>query len=173
MKRRHILVVMAAFSMVACSDNSRSNFTGPADPSQPIRPSPSTAIIAGRISVTGAGADRLIELIDADGVRYRMVGTEARALASVDGGDVLVRGTLDANPGLVVEAFEVTSMHGRPALDGVLQETDGGFALRLSDGSLRVVPGLSSECAEHLGARLWVIGWEDDSEVAFGLIAAV
>jgi len=37
---------------------------------------------------------------------------------------------------------------------------------------VRVVPGLSSDCAEHVGARMWVIGW-DESEVVFGLIEAL
>jgi hypothetical protein len=56
-----------------------------------------------------------------------------------------------ANPGFVVEEFQVTGMLGRPALDGVLEAIDEGFALRLSDGSLRVVPTLTSECAEFIG----------------------
>jgi hypothetical protein len=51
---------------------------------------------------------------------------------------------------------------------------DEGFALRLTDGSLRVVPGLAAECAEHVDARVWVTGWEEDAEaVQSGLIAAV
>ena len=130
--------------------------------------------IAGRISVTGISADGLVELQDGFGNVYRLVGSEASALASVDGGDVVVRGTFDANPGFVVDEFEVTAMYGRPALDGVLETTDEGFALRLTDGSLRVVPGLADECAEHIGARVWVTGWEGDAEaVQSGLIAAV
>lgn len=64
-------------------------------------------------------------------------------------------------------------MYGRPALDGVLEVTDDGFALRLSDNSLRVVPGLDSECAEYVGARSWVIGWDDDTDVQFGPIGAL
>ena len=130
--------------------------------------------IAGRISVTReSAADRAVELRDADGGVYRLVGHRAGdRLASVDGGDVVARGTFDANPGFVVQEFQVTGMYGRPALDGVLEVTDEGFALRLSDGSLRVVDGLTN-CAEHVGARLWVIGWDEETGVQFGLIAAV
>ncbi|HEY5544428.1 MAG TPA: hypothetical protein VIK50_00085 [Gemmatimonadaceae bacterium] len=172
MKRSRIFTVAAVLSVVACTDNPNAILTGPIDPSQPILPSPSTATIAGRISVSGIGADRVVELTDADGGVYRLVGNESRALASVDGGDVVARGTFDANPGFVVDEFTVTGMHGRPALDGVLEASEDGFALRLSDGSVRVVPGLSSDCAEHVGARMWVIGW-DESEVVFGLIEAL
>ena len=174
MTRTRILTMAVALSALACTDNSNSVLTGPIDPTQPIMPTPALTTIAGRISVTGFGADRLVELRDGFNNLYRLVGSEAAPLANVDGGDVVVRGTFDANPGFVVDEFLVTAMDDRPALDGVLEETDEGFALRLGDGSLRVVPGLSAECAKHVGARVWVTGWEDDSEaIQFGVIAAV
>lgn len=127
----------------------------------------------GRISVSGTAGDLVVELTDARDIVYRLLGNQLGALASVDGGDVIARGTFDANPGFVVDEFQVTGMYGRPALDGVLEATEDGFALRLSDNSLRVVPGLDSDCAEYVGARLWVIGWDDDSEVVFGVIGAL
>jgi ABC-type Fe3+-hydroxamate transport system substrate-binding protein len=173
MMRSRFFAVAAVFAIAACTDNPNAVLTGPIDPAQPLLPTPSRTTIAGRISVQGSGADRLVEITDATGRLYRLVGNEARALASVDGGDVVVRGTLDGNPGLVVEDFQVTGMYGRPALDGVLEATDEGFALRFTDGSLRVIAGLSSDCAEHVGARLWVIGWDAESPVQFGLIAAI
>ena len=171
MMRTSFMTVAAVFSIAACTDNPNAVLTGPSDP-YPILPTPSTSTIAGRISVQGSGEDRLIELTDATGRVYHLVGSESGALASVDGGDVVARGTFDANPGFVVQEFQVTGMHGRPALDGVLEATSGGFALRLTDGSLQVVEGLSADCSEYVGARLWVIGW-DESEVQFGLIAAI
>jgi len=173
MTRNRFFTLVAVFSIAACSDNN-SSMTGPIDrrdPSQPILPAPSTATISGRISVSGY-EDRAIELRDADGNLYRLVGREADRLASVDGADVVARGTFDANPGFVVEEFQVTGMFGRPALDGVLEATADGYALRLNDGSLRVVPGLTN-CSQHVGARLWVIGWDEESGPQFGLIAAV
>jgi hypothetical protein len=36
----------------------------------------------------------------------------------------------------------------------VLEDTEDGFALRLSDNSLRVVPGLNSDLAEYVGSAL-------------------
>ena len=168
-----IVTMAAALTAFAWTDNPNSGLTGPVDPMQPILPVPSMTTIAGRISVTGSGDDRLVELRDGFGNQYRLVGGEANALASVDGGDVVVRGTFDANPGFVVDEYQVTAMYDTPALDGVLETTDEGFALRLTDGSLRVVPGLAAH-AEHVGARVWVTGWEGDAEaVQSGLIAAV
>jgi hypothetical protein len=169
MKRSHFFTLAAAFSIGACTDNPVA--PGPADPQQPILPTPSTTTIAGRIKVVGSGADLVIELRDGLDNVYRLVGSNAAALASVDGGDVIARGTFDANPGFVVQEFQVTAMYGRPAIDGWLEETHDGLALRLSDGSLRVVPGLPENCAEHIGARVWVIGWDEKSSVEFGLIA--
>lgn len=172
MRRPSFFTVAAMLAIAACTDNPNAVLTGPIDPAQPLLPTPSTATIAGRISVQGT-EDRLVELTDAAGHVYRLVGSEAARLASVDGADVIARGTFDANPGMVVEEFQVTGMFGRPALDGVLEVTDEGFALRLADGSQRVIEGLSSDCAEHVGARMWVIGWDDESPVQFGLIAAI
>ena len=173
MQCSRILMAAAVFSLVACTDIPKSAITAPNDPRQPILPTPSMMTLSGRLSVTGLpGYDRKIELWDGAEL-YRLVGSQSSALASVDGADVVVRGTFDANPGFVVEEFQVTGMLGRPALDGVLESTDEGFALRLSDGSLRVVPNLTSECAEFIGSRLWVIGFEEGSEVVFGRIAAL
>lgn len=172
MTRSRFFTVAAVLTVVACSDNSSAPPTG-LDPWQPIRPTDSREQIAGRISVSGIDGDRIVELTDGKGDVYRLLGNQSGALASVDGGDVVAWGTFDANPGFVVDEFEVTGMHGRPALDGVLEVTEDGFALRLSDNSLRVVPGLDSDCAEYVGARLWVIGWDDDSEIVFGVIAAL
>jgi len=171
MKRSHFFTLAAAFSLGACTDNPVA--PGPGDPQEPILTTPSTTTIAGRIRVVGSGADLAIELRDGLDNVYRLVGSKAAALASVDGGDVIARGTFDANPGFVVEEFQVTAMHGRPALDGRLEATNDGLAIRLLDGSLRVVPGLPENCAEHIGARLWVIGWDGDEKapVEFGLIA--
>lgn len=173
MTRSRFFTVAAVLSVVACTDNPNAILTGPIDPAEPITTTPTAETISGRISVTGIGVDQVIDLTDANGNVYRLVGSESGALASVDGGDVVARGTFDANPGFVVDEFTVTGMLGRPALDGVLEATEDGFALRLRDGSMRVVPGLDSDFEEYLGARLWVIGWDEaEDAVVFGLIAA-
>jgi hypothetical protein len=170
MMRKRFFALATAVAMTACTDNPNEVLTGPIDPSQPFLPTPAIATLFGKVSVRGDGVDRLIELTATDGRIYRLVGSESGSLASVDGGDVLAWGTFDANPGFVVQDFQVTGMHGRPALDGVLEATAEGFALRLRDGTLRAVRSLSPDCAEHIGPRLWVVGW-NETEVQFGLIS--
>jgi hypothetical protein len=142
----------------------------PIDRGGPIQPVPSTAAIAGRIRVTGDTADRVVELRDADGDVFRLLGSVTSALASVDGGDVIVWGTFDSTPGFLVRQFKVAGMRGGPARDGVLEATEGGFALRMADGSLRVVPGLHSDGAKYVGSRVWVMGWDEDAGAVIGLI---
>jgi hypothetical protein len=84
---------------------------------------------------------------------------------------VVVWGTFD-EPGFTVQDFRIMEMHGRPALDGLLEATKDGFALRLMDGSRRMVPRLDSSCVKYVGARVWVIGWDEDADVVCGPIAA-
>ena len=170
-----ILAMAAVASMTACAgcnDSPNQNSTGPMNQTRPLPGSPSTTTISGTVSVSYRGDERVVELRDDRGDVYLVVGDQANALASVDGGDVVARGTFDANPGFVIQEFHVTGMYGRPALDGVLVIADDGFGVRLTDGSLREVPGLSARCVEHLGDRVWVMGW-DEFDVRFGLIAAV
>lgn len=169
MSHSHLLTVAAVLSLVACTDNSNALFAGPT-PSRPSPPSQPTAQIAGRLTVTGLRDDPIVELRDHHGDVYRLLGPETGALASVDGGDVIAFGSWDASAGFVVQEFIVVGMHGWPALDGVLEVSEEGFALRLRDGSTRLVPGLSSDGAEYVGARVWVIGWDENTDVAFGLI---
>jgi hypothetical protein len=171
MTRSHLFTVAALLSLVACTNNPSATVAGPINRS-PLPLPPGTAMIAGRISVSGQGADRVVELRDHDDDVYRLVGAETGALASVDGGDVIAYGTWDANPGFVVQEFQVVGMYGEPALDGVLEVSEEGFALRLADGSIRLVSGLSSESSDYVGARLWVIGWDASSDVVFGVIGA-
>jgi hypothetical protein len=53
----------------------------------------------------------------------------------------------------------------------VLAQSDAGLALRLNDGSYRDMPGLTWECEAYLGARIWVVGFEDRTDVQLGVIA--
>ena len=172
MTRSHLFTVAAVFSLIACTDNP-GNFGGPISPSRPTPPAPAPAMIAGRISVIGLSEDPVVELTDLHGDVFRLLGNETVALASVDGGDVIAFGTWDPSSGFVVQEFQVVGMLGRPALDGVLVVSEEGFALRLTDGSIHLVPGLTEECANYIGARLWVVGWDEDTDVVFGLIGTL
>lgn len=167
----HLFTVAAVCCAVVCTGAPDDALNRSIDRGGSIQPVPSTTAIAGRIRVTGDTADRVVELRDADGDVFRLLGSVSSALASVDGGDVIVWGTFDSTPGFLVREFKVAGMHGGPALDGVLEATEGGgFALRMADGSLRVVPGLHSHGAEYVGARVWVMGWDEDAGVVIGLI---
>ena len=168
MKHARLVVLMSALG-AACADTPTANGR-PSEGYPSPTPVPSTAALSGRIIVTGIGADRIVELRDDHGDVFRLLGNETIALANVDDGDAVVWGTWDAFPGFVVSEFKVTGMHGRPALDGVLEAADERFALRLADGSLKVVPGLTSEWAPYLGFRVWVVGFEDGSDVLLGVI---
>jgi len=171
MTRAPIFAVAGVISLIACSDNPNSTLAGPLDPYRPVPVTPLATTILGRIGVHPLADDQAIELQGVDGGVYRLLGNASDALASVQGADVVVRGTFDANGDFVVLEFEVTGMNGRPALDGVLEATDGGFALRMSDGLLQDIPGLPDDCAENVGRRIWVVGWDYDPPVQYGVIA--
>lgn len=137
----------------------------------PMAQASSTAALSGRILVRDSGTDRIVELRDDHDDVVRLLGPEANALANVRGGDVVVWGTWDANPGFVVMRFRVTGMHGRPALDGVLELSGKGFAVRLSDNSVRQVEGLKGKCAAYVGARVWVVERDRHERAEAGFIA--
>jgi hypothetical protein len=170
MKRAHLFTV-ACGMIIACADEPTVSWGMLVEGNNPVVPVPSTDALSGRIIVSGIGADRIVELRDDHGDVFRLIGIETIALANVGGGDAVVWGTWDANPGFVVQKFKVTGMHGRPALDGVLEASDAGFTLRLNDGSHHVVPGLALACEAYLGDRIWMVGFEDGGDMQFGVIA--
>lgn len=170
MNRLHIIAAATLASVLACSDSEGPTAPGTRSPPTRDAPPPALATITGRVIVGGSTESRTVDIRTEDGTLVRLAGVLAARLATVDGADVVVRGTWDANPGLVVQDFEVTGMHGRPALDGILELTTGGYALRLANGELCPVTGLSADVAEYVGARLWVIGSDDDPPAMFGVI---
>lgn len=171
MTRIDLLTVSAVWSVFACATVSDALTARRIDARRASAPAISNAMLVGLIRVTGDSAVRVVELRDVDSDVFRLSGEVSRALASVNGAAVVVWGTYDA-AGFVVEDFRVLEVHGQPALDGLLQATEDGFALRLTDGSRRVVPRLDSSCVKYVGARVWVIGWDEDAAVVCGLITA-
>ena len=167
-----VVAVVLLGACAGCSDEHNPALAGPVDQPLPTEAPFSTGKISGQVSVRFVGDARVVELRDERGSVYRIEGRLASVLASVGEGDVVAWGTFDASPGFVVHRFQVTGMHGRSALDGVLEMTADGFGVRLADGTLREVPGLTLRCAKYVGARVWVTGG-DDFDVVFGLIADV
>ena len=172
MTRAYSLAALSLFAALACSDHQAG--TSPTEPGgTTLPPASSIAEVTGIIVVDGAGAvDSYVHLMQQDGSLILLVGTEARTLASVAGGEVLVHGTWDANPGLVVSDFQVLSMGGRPALDGVIELTDYGLALRLKDGSYVDLAQCPAELSTIVGDRIWLTGSADSPPVTYGVIEA-
>jgi hypothetical protein len=167
---RTTLILLAAAAMLACSD--RNAPTAPPNVNDPQHPiAPGSVEFTGTVVVDETGGHRSVQLLRSDGSLVPLLGNEATLIASVAGGEVVVRGTLDAPPGMVVERFQVLSMNGRSAIDGVLEETSAGLALRLSDGELRSLGDAQAVFAGHLGSRLWITGL-DEPPVEFGVIEA-
>ncbi len=160
-----LALVVAAFG---CSEHRWPNTTGPDDVLPPGVPS--VAQVSGTVIVTGIGTSRSVHLRRSDGSLLLIIGNEAARLASVAGGEVMAQGTWDAPPAFVLDGFQVLSMSGRAAYDGVLTASGNGFALRLASGTVRSIASAPAELANHLGERIWITGLEDPP-VAFGVIA--
>lgn len=169
--KRSLFVVVAVALSVACTDNP--NPIEPGERNDPVVTEPSLATVMGRISVLGSGGDRVVQITTANGDDHLLLGSESAKLTSVDGADVIVRGTWDGNPGLVVHDFQVVSMFDRPAVDGTLELTALGYSLRLANGQVQQVTGCPDSIAEHVGKRLWVVGSEDEPPFWYGVIAEV
>ena len=169
MTQRASLIWLMALLAVACADEQTAYARMLAQPALK-EAARSTSSLSGRIIVRGLGSGRIVELRDDHDDVHRLLGSEAVTLANVEGGDVAVWGTWDANPGFVVQKFAVTGMHGRPALDGTLVTRGAHFAVRLVDGSVQAVIGMKADCAAFVGKRIWVVGWEGDAPMQFGLI---
>jgi hypothetical protein len=73
---------------------------------------------------------------------------------------------------LDVRRFEVLSVGGRAAIDGFLEETEDGFALRLQNGEMYALTDPSAALLEHLGQRVWITPAAEGEEVTFGVIAS-
>jgi hypothetical protein len=171
MTRAYSLAALSLVAALACSDHQVG--TSPTEPGgTTLPPVSSIAEVTGIVLVNWINGAPAIHLTQQDGALILLVGTEARTLASVPGGEVVVHGTWDANPGLVVADFQVLSMGGRPALDGVVEMRDGGLTLRLKDGSYFDLADIPAELSAIVGDRIWLTGSSANPPVQFGVIEA-
>ena len=167
---RHVSLALLMVAAACSADRGAAIATGP-DDTDPG--SSNIAEITGVVTVDNSSAELpVVNVIRPDGTLVRIVGSQTRELANLAGGEVWIRGTWDASPGLVLERFLVLAMNGRPALDGVLEGSDDGFGLRLADGGYRELSGAPAELSAFVGARIWFTGSEEDPPVAFGVIEA-
>jgi len=130
-------------------------------------------VITGTVGVSSVGTFLRLE----NGGIVDIVGSEAKRLAPLDGAQVQVRGTWSdeiaydlVRPALQAEVFLVLAVGGRPAIDGVLQEDEGRYYLRLTAGDVYWFEEWPSDFDAYLGKRIWVTGSMDDPPLAFGVI---
>jgi hypothetical protein len=166
--------VASLLAVLACSDSSRSSA-----PTEPGTPGPSAVV-----TVTGTVFDEdfpthehAVNLATQDGMFIQLLGDESDKVAEVSGAQASVTGTLSRTvtligvfPTLLVDRFQILSMRGRPALDGVLVDTADGVALRLADGTYRALTAVPADITQYLGARLWLTGSAESPPVEFGVI---
>lgn len=177
-RHRFLITLIAAACVVAgaaCNDS----------PSGPLAASPASYVPRPSLLVTLNGfvhaAGRSGIVLDAGtGDEIPLTGREAGLLENVDGAEVEVRGTWDAEgPSLVVSDFLVRAVGGIAAMDGVLtkmyaddlEEEFLGYGLRLTRGVL-LVPLVDppSDLLEHVGERIWVTSGSNGRTNAYGII---
>jgi hypothetical protein len=64
----------------------------------------------------------------------------------------------------------VLVVEGRAAMDGVLEQDEGRYYLRLATGDVFWFEEGPSEFDANIGKRIWVTGSVDDPPLTFGVI---
>jgi hypothetical protein len=177
MLRSRTLAVFITIALAACSETQTPTSVIPPQINPPYIPpaQPAAVSLTGIVS-SQAPLDNAVVLELDDQSKIIVVGSQAIGLASVTGALVLVEGIWsDGYDGdsyvLDAQRFEVLSVGGHAAVDGLLEATDNGFALRLYGGDLYELIDPPAALLEHMGARVWITMAEDGSFAAFGVIS--
>lgn len=144
------LTALMAATLAACGRNHREQ---PA----PAVGSTSTAAVSdslvGIVTEVGSDPATWLSLTPADGSRARrLTGDSSRALRSVSGAVVWVRGERRDGE-FLVQAFEVRSVNGEPVDDGIVRLAGTGFEIVMRSGERREV---SSYLERSVGLRVWI-----------------
>jgi hypothetical protein len=177
MTRAHLLTAAAVLIACGCSDSSvgPNNSVGVAPPELPA-----PVVIRGTVELSSVGvALRLLET----GELIDIVGSEAPRIGALDGAELQLSGIWtgpiysatdsDADPikpAFAVGEFLVLAVGGRPAMDGVLEQDEGRYYLRLTAGDVYWFEEGPSEFDANIGKRLWVTGSMEDPPLTFGVI---
>jgi len=102
--------------------------------------------------------------------RLRLAGAPVASLSNLIGAEVEVTGTYDGADAFLVNQFAVRMVDGQPAADGILEQADDAYGLRLADGTLRMLIDPPAALTAHVGERVWVSGPDDQPPLAFGVI---
>ena len=175
---RAYLLTAAAF-LIAC-DRTESSVAPnyPAGVAPPELPAP--VVLRGTVEVSSVGVSlRLLE----SGELIDLVGSEEPRIAALYGAELQLSGTwigpiyspLDigagpVKPALAVAEFLVLAVAGRPAMDGLLEQDEGRYYLRLAAGDVFWFEEGPSEFDANIGKRIWVTGSVDDPPLTFGVI---
>jgi len=176
--------VACLIAAAACNDSTAPNraASSPSTPSTPATPAePTLVTIAGSVHVTGRDEASLILLTD-DGNEIGLTGAGAARLARVDGANVEVRGSWNADESFTVSDFLVREVDGVPVMDGILISMDDYvddahtnaalvYAVLLTRGGMAILSDPPAALTEHLGARVWVADSGDRPPTAFGIIS--
>lgn len=179
MFRSHQLVLTALVAALGCSDSptyAGLPYTG--------EPTPQPDLI-GTVVVEFTSGGPEIRLLQATGESTLLLGAEAQPLIKLTGVEVRVRGgwvasgppflqdelmNWAASMAFSVDEFVVLAVEGRAALDGVLFEVDGHYALHSSDGSIHSLDDGVAELGVYIGSRIWVTGSGEHPPFRYGVI---
>ena len=179
MLRTRILAILMTFALVACSETPSAPVSVIPGGILPPGPPPNqSAQLTGKVVTNAPPLDNAVYLELDDQSRVILVGSQVSGLSSVNGAVVFVEGNWSdgyayGDIGVIeVQRFEVLAVGGRPAIDGILEETPEGYALRLQNGDFYTLVEPSAEMLEHMGQRLWITTSDTGAADAFGVISS-
>ncbi len=105
--------------------------------------------------------------IDARAVTLAGERTVLRQLADME---VVVTGTSESDARFVVSDVALRAVSGVTALDGILEQSDGGYAIRTRDGTRLPVAHLPAPLRARVGQRVWIAGALSAPPEAYGVI---
>lgn len=126
--------------------------------------------VRGIVTLTGVEPARQASLKSGDAM-FALSGMATRALPRLEGLDIVIRGIRVSPRDMVVSEFIVRSSRGIPAFDGRLEESNGAWTLRLTDGSGRKrIGSLPSPLRGLSGARVWIAMQDGAAPASYGVI---
>lgn len=126
--------------------------------------------VRGIVTLTGVEPARQASLKSGDAM-FALSGMATRALPRLEGLDIVIRGIRVSPRDMVVSDFIVRASRGVPAFDGRLEESNGAWTLRLTDGSGRKRLGsLPSSLRGLSGARVWIAMSDGAAPASYGVI---